>query len=142
MRRSSRDAGFTLLEIMIVVFIVGLLATLVVPRLMGRTDEARRVKASADLATLAQALDLYRLDNGVYPTTEQGLAALVERPSRPPAPKAWRADGYLTRVPTDAWGHPYLYVLLAPERMALKSFGADGVEGGDGLAADIDGSTP
>ena len=136
MRRAVRDAGFTLLEIMIVVFIVGLLATLVAPRLMGRTDEARRVKASADLATLAQALDLYRLDSGAYPTTPQGLAALVSRPTTPPVPRAWREGGYVDEVPPDPWGNPYVYVATA-DRFVLKSLGGDGVEGGEGNAADI-----
>jgi general secretion pathway protein G len=122
---------------MIVVFIVGLLATLVAPRLMGRTDEARRVKATADLATLAQALDLYRLDTGVYPTTPQGLAALVRRPTTPPVPRAWREGGYVAEVPPDPWGNAYVYVATG-DRFVLKSLGGDGVEGGEGNAADID----
>jgi general secretion pathway protein G len=133
-------AGYTLLEVMVVVFIVGLLVTIVAPRIMGRTDDARTTKVRADLASITQALNLYRLDNGAYPTTEQGVEALVERPSRPPVPKAWRADGYLGRVPVDAWGNPYVYLLQTPERFTLKSLGADGVEGGEGLAADIDGT--
>jgi general secretion pathway protein G len=137
-RRGRR--GYTLLEIMVVVFIVGLLVTVVAPRILGRTDDARVTKVAADMASIRQALDLYRLDNGVYPTTEQGVEALVERPTRPPLPKAWRSGGYLTRVPVDSWGHPYVYVLATPERFSLKSLGADGVEGGDGLAADVDGS--
>jgi general secretion pathway protein G len=137
MRRRAHERGFTLLEIMIVVFIVGLLATLVAPRLMGRTDEARRAKAAADLATLAQALDLYRLDSGAYPTTPQGLAALVERPATPPVPTKWRDGGYVDQVPSDPWGHPYVYVVTG-ERFVLKSLGADGVEGGEGNAADVE----
>ena len=141
MRTTRRGRhGYTLLEIMVVVFIVGLLVTVVAPRILGRTDDARLTKVAADMASLRQALDLYRLDNGAYPTTEQGVEALVERPTRPPLPKAWRSPGYLTRVPADAWGHPYVYVLATPERFTLKSLGADGVEGGDGLAADVDGS--
>ena len=137
-RRGQR--GYTLLEIMVVVFIVGLLVTVVAPRILGRTDDARVTKVAADMASIRQALDLYRLDNGVYPTTEQGLEALVERPTRPPLPKAWRSSGYLTRVPVDAWNHAYVYVLVTPERFALTSLGADGIEGGNGLAADVDGS--
>ena len=137
-RRGRR--GYTLLEIMVVVFIVGLLVTVVAPRILGRTDDARVTKVAADMASMRQALDLYRLDNGVYPTTEQGLEALVERPTRPPLPKAWRSSGYLTRVPVDSWNHAYVYVLVTPERFALTSLGADGVEGGEGLAADVDGS--
>ena len=140
-RRMQRGRhGYTLLEIMVVVFIVGLLVTVVAPRILGRTDDARLTKVAADMASIRQALDLYRLDSGVYPTTEQGLEALVERPTRPPLPKAWRSPGYLTRVPVDSWNHPYVYVLVAPERFALTSLGADGVEGGEGLAADVDGS--
>ena len=135
-RRAER--GYTLLEIMVVVFILGLLATIVAPRIMGRTDEARRTKAIADLASIAQALNLYRLDNGGYPSTEQGLEALVERPATAPVPKAWRAEGYLDRMPVDSWGNAYVYVLTTPQRFTLKSFGADGAEGGDGTAADID----
>lgn len=139
MRRGRR--GYTLLEIMVVVFIVGLLVTIVAPRIMGRTDDARRTKAVADMASLGQALNLYRLDNGTYPTTEQGLEALVERPTAPPAPKAWRSEGYVDRLPTDPWGNAYVYVLSSPQRFALASLGADGVEGGDGAAADIDAGT-
>ena len=134
-------SGYTLLEIMVVVFIVGLLVTVVAPRILGRTDDARVTKVAADMASIRQALDLYRLDNGGYPTTEQGLEALVERPTRAPLPKAWRNPGYLTRLPVDSWSHPYVYVLVTPERFALKSLGADGVEGGEGLAADVDGSS-
>lgn len=137
MRRRARDYGFTLLEIMIVVFIVGLLATLVAPRLMGRTDEARRVKATADLATIAQALDLYRLDSGGYPTTPQGLAALVTRPTSPPIPAKWREGGYVDQLPPDPWGNAYVYVATG-DRFLLKSLGADGVEGGEGNAADVE----
>jgi general secretion pathway protein G len=134
----TRRAGYTLLEIVVVVFILGLLATIVAPRIMGRTDEARVTKARADLASVVQALDLYRLDNGVYPTTDQGLEALVERPAAPPPPKAWRPEGYLDRVPADPWGNAYVYVLAGPQRFTLKSLGSDGVEGGEGYAADVD----
>ena len=136
MRRSAR--GFTLLEVMIVVFILGLLATIIVPRLAGRTDEARRVKVIADLKSIAQALDLYRLDAGAYPTTEQGLRALVERPTAPPPPARWNPNGYLDRVPVDPWGHTYVYFRSDTDRYQLKSLGADGVEGGEGVLADID----
>jgi general secretion pathway protein G len=136
-----RAHGYTLLEIMVVVFIIGLLVTIVAPRIVGRTDDARRTKAMADLASIGQALNLYRLDNGTYPTTEQGLQALNERPTSAPAPRAWRNEGYLDRVPIDPWGNPYVYVLVTPQRYALQSFGSDGVEGGDGTAADIDATT-
>jgi len=136
MKRALR--AFTLLEVMIVVFILGLLATIIVPRLVGRTDEARRVKVIADLKSIAQALDLYRLDAGAYPTTQQGLAALVERPTAPPAPARWNRNGYLDRVPSDPWGRTYVYFRSDDDRYQLKSFGADGAEGGEGVFADID----
>jgi len=133
----SRRAGYTLLEIMVVVFILGLLATIVAPRILGRTDDARHAKAVADLKGIEQALNLYRLDTGGYPTTEQGLEALVHRPDRPPLPRTWNPDGYLPALPLDPWGHPYVYVASGP-RFSLKSLGADGVEGGDGKFADVD----
>jgi general secretion pathway protein G len=133
--------GFTLLEVMVVVFILGLLATIVVPRLAGRTDEARRVKAIADMKSVAQALDLYRLDAGTYPTTQQGLAALVERPTAPPAPARWNPQGYLDRVPVDPWGRPYVYFRSDGDRYELRCLGADGTEGGKGVFADIDSRT-
>lgn len=136
-----RTNGYTLLEIMVVVFIIGLLVTIVAPRIVGRTDDARRTKAMADLASIGQGLNLYRLDNGTYPTTEQGLHALNERPTSAPVPRTWRNEGYLDRVPIDPWGNPYVYVLATPQRYALQSLGSDGVEGGDGTAADIDAAT-
>ena len=134
---TSGRRGFTLLEIMVVVFIVGLLATLVAPRIMGRADEARRTKAIADMKSIEQALNLYRLDTGGYPTTEQGLEALVHRPDRPPVPRTWNPNGYLERVPTDPWGKAYAYVATG-DRFVLRSYGPDGVEGGDGRFADLD----
>jgi general secretion pathway protein G len=134
-RPASR--GYTLLEIMVVVFILGLLATLVAPRIMGRTDDARRTKAVADMKGIEQALNLYRLDSGGYPTTEQGIEALVTRPTRPPVPKTWNPNGYLDRVPVDPWGNAYVYVSDGT-RFTLRSYGADGAEGGDGKFADVD----
>ncbi len=136
--RQPGAGGYTLLEIMVVVFILGLLVTIVAPRIMGRTDEARVTSAIANMKSIEQALNLYRLDNGTYPTTEQGLEALVTRPTAPPIPKAWRSEGYLPRVPLDPWGNAFVYVLAIPQRYTLKSLGADGVEGGGGLAGDID----
>ena len=129
--------GFTLLEVMVVMFILGLLATLVAPRIVGRADDARRTKAVADMKAIEQALNLYRLDSGGYPTTEQGLDALVKKPDRPPVPRTWNPNGYLERVPADPWGRPYLYVADGG-RYTLRSYGADGVEGGEGKFADID----
>jgi general secretion pathway protein G len=132
------NRGFTLLEVMVVMFILGLLATLVAPRIVGRADDARRTKAIADLKAIEQALNLYRLDGGGYPTTEQGLDALVKKPDRAPVPRVWNPNGYLDKVPLDPWGHPYLYVADGG-RYTLRSYGADGVEGGEGKFADIDG---
>ena len=129
--------GFTLLEVVVVMFILGLLATLVAPRVVGRADDARRTKAIADMKGVEQALALYRLDNGGCPTTAQGLDALVQKPERPPAPRAWNPSGYLERVPLDPWGHAYVY-LADGERYALGSLGADGAVGGEGQFADLD----
>jgi general secretion pathway protein G len=138
MRRAAPVTdGFTLLEVMVVVFILGLLATLVAPTLLGRAEDARRTKALADMKSVAQALDLYRLDSGDYPTTAQGLEALVRRPETPPVPRNWKPEGYLDRVPVDPWGTPYVYV-AGGGRYTLRSLGADGVEGGEGKFADLD----
>lgn len=138
--RTRTMAGYTLLEIMVVVFILGLLATLVAPRILGRTEDARRTKALADLKAIENALNLYRLDTSTYPTTAQGLEALVRRPDTPPIPRGYKADGYLDRVPLDPWGHPYVYVYASgASRFELRSYGADGVEGGEGRFADLDG---
>lgn len=135
--RSKAQGGFTLIEIMVVVFILGLLITLVAPRILGRTDEARRTKAAADIKAIEQALSLYKLDNGFYPTTEQGLEALVRPPTTGLVPKRWNPDGYLEKVPVDPWDTPYVFESDGT-RYVIRSFGADGVEGGEGAAADID----
>lgn len=135
--QASNVRGFTLIEIMVVVFILGLLVTLVAPKVMGRTDEAKRTKAAADLRAVQQALNLYRLDNGSYPTTDQGLQALVTKPQSGVVPQRWNPEGYLEKVQADPWGHPYVY-LSNGERYTLKSFGADGEEGGEGKYADLD----
>jgi general secretion pathway protein G len=133
-----RSRGFTLIEIMVVVVILAILAALIVPKIMGRPDEARIIAARQDISTIVQALRLYRLDNLRYPSTEQGLAALVTRPSTtPPAPN-WKPGGYLERLPKDPWGNPYQY--LNPglrSEIDVFSFGADGVAGGEGLDTDI-----
>jgi general secretion pathway protein G len=130
--------AFTLIEVMVVVAILAVLAALIVPRIMSRPDEARVVAARQDISSLLQALRLYRLDNLRYPTTEQGLAALVNRPTLPPEPSNWKAGGYIERLPRDPWGHPYQY--LSPGlrgEIDVFSFGADGVAGGEGFDADI-----
>ena len=137
-RCTRRSRAFTLIEIMVVVVIMGVLAALVVPRLMGRTDDARILAAKQDIATLMQALKLYRLDNHRYPTTEQGLQALVTRPASGPAPANWKTGGYVDRLNKDPWGNPYQY--LSPGvhgEVDLFSLGADGKPGGSGVDADI-----
>ncbi len=128
--------GFTLIEVMVVIVILGVLAALVVPRVMNRPDEARVVAAKQDIAAIMQALKLYRLDNQRYPTTEQGLQALVTRPSAGPAAGNWKA--YLDKLPNDPWGKPYQY--LSPGikgEIDVFSLGADGAPGGTGTDADI-----
>ena len=133
-----RSRGFTLIEVMVVIVILGVLAALIVPKVMGRPDEARIVAAKQDIAALSQALKLYRLDNRRYPTTEQGLQALVTKPSLAPVPDNWKTGGYLEKLPKDPWGNPYQY--LAPGvhgEFDVFSFGADGQAGGEGNDADI-----
>lgn len=130
--------GFTLIEIMVVVAILGILAALVVPKIMGRPDEARIVAAKQDIAAIRQALNLYKLDNQRYPTTEQGLAALVERPATNPVPGNWKAGGYLERLMSDPWGTPYQYLNPGLHgEIDIFSLGADGAPGGEGNDADI-----
>lgn len=136
MRR--RQGGFTLMEIMVVIFIIGLLVAIVAPNVLGNQDQAMQQKARADLATLEQALDLYRLDNLRFPTREQGLRALVVRPTSEPQPRAWREDGYIRRLPKDPWGQDYQYRVPGQHgRYDVYSLGADAVEGGEGNDADI-----
>ena len=136
-RKRDDDAGFTLIEIMVVVFILGLLITLVAPRILGRTDEARQTKAAADIKAIEQALHLYKLDNGLYPTTDQGLEALVAPPTTGVLPRRWNPDGYLSKIPSDPWDLPYLFQSDGTNYV-IFSYGADGAEGGEGPAADID----
>lgn len=134
----TRQRGFTLIEIMVVVVILGILAALVVPQVMGRPDQAKVTVAGGDIKGISSALEMYRLDNGTYPTTQQGLEALVAPPSTPPAPRAWNPEGYLKALPVDPWGNPYRY--LSPGAKGpfdLYSLGSDGKPGGTGLAADI-----
>ena len=109
-KKQRRQSGFTLIEVMVVIAIIGILAALIVPKIMNRPDQARRVAATQDIATVMQALKLYRLDNGRYPTTDQGLRALVERPTTDPIPNNWKDGGYLERLPNDPWGAPYQYL--------------------------------
>jgi len=132
--------GFTLIELMVVIVILGILAGLVVPRIMGRPEEAKQVKAKIQIECLESALKLYKLDNGMYPSTEQGLQALVESPEVGTLPKKWRKGGYLEkgRVPKDPWGNEFVY--LSPgvnDDYDIISYGSDGVSGGEDKNMDI-----
>ncbi len=131
-------AGFTLIEIMVVIAIIGILAGLVVPKLQGNAIEARRTSAKTEIATVMQQLKMYKLDNSRYPTTEQGLQALVTKPTTGPIPNKYKDGGYLERMPKDPWGNPYQY--LSPGihgEVDVFSYGADGQPGGTGADADI-----
>jgi len=131
-------AGFTLLEIMVVIVILGLLAALVVPKLIGRTEEAKRTQTRIQIKNLEQALQLFKLDNGFYPSTEQGIEALVRAPEIGRVPKNYRKGGYLDRVPKDPWGNNYVYISPGTQGdYDISSYGADGVAGGEGEDADI-----
>lgn len=133
-----RARGFTLVEIMVVVVIIGILGALVVPKLMGRTGESRVTAAKVDISTLMQALKLYKLDNQRYPTTEQGLVSLVTKPTAAPVPNGWKAGGYIDKLPKDPWGNAYQYMQPGVHgEVDLFSLGADGQPGGTGEDADI-----
>ena len=132
--------GFTLIEIMVVIVILGILASLIAPRLIGRTDDAKHLKAKLDIANLETALKLYKLDSGTYPDTEQGIEALVQKPESGKIPLKWRAGGYLEKgsVPNDPWGQAYVY--LSPGNHGdfdIISYGADGIPGGENNNRDI-----
>lgn len=137
--RSRRvHRGFTLIEIMVVVAIIAILGATVVPLIMDRPNEARVVRAKNDIATLSSALELYKLDNFNYPSTEQGLVALVEEPSGDPEPANWKRGGYIQKLPKDPWGREYIY--LSPGENGeydIISLGNDGVEGGEDFDEDI-----
>ena len=138
MRCTICQRGFTLLEVMVVVVILGILAALVVPKIISRPDEARIIAAKQDIASLMQALKLYRLDNHRYPSSEQGLQALVVQPTTAPVPPNWKAGGYLERLPKDPWGNPYQYLNPGVHgEIDVFSLGADGAPGGEGNDADI-----
>lgn len=118
-------SGFTLVEVMVVVVILGILAALIVPKIMSRPEQARIVKVKQDISSIQSALDLYKLDNSVYPTTDQGLQALVTRPSTPPVPRDWKSDGYLQDLPVDPWGEAYQY-MNDNEKVRIFSYGPKG----------------
>ncbi len=137
----KNSKGFTLLEILVVVFILGILAAIVAPKIMGRTDEAKVTEAKVQIKDFETALKLYKLDSGNYPTTEQGLQALIDPPTDGPQPKNYRKGGYLEqkKVPVDPWGNPFVYICPGTHGdFDLSSLGADGKEGGEGYDADID----
>lgn len=134
----KHSRGFTLIEIMVVMVILGLLVAIVAPNIMGRSDQAKVTVAETQLSNIANALDLYRLDNSHYPSTQQGLEALVAKPTGSPEPNNWNPDGYLKSVPQDPWGGQYQYVSPGTEGpYDLYSFGSDGQPGGEDDAADI-----
>jgi general secretion pathway protein G len=123
-----RIKGFTLVEVMVVVVILGILAAIIVPKIMSRPEQARIVKAKQDILAIQSALDLYKLDNSFYPTTDQGLAALITKPSGNPVPRNWKSDGYLQQLPVDPWGENYQYT-NENDRLHIYSFGPKGKDG-------------
>jgi len=140
-KRVWKEEGFTLIELMVVIVIIGLLATFIAPRLFGRVEEAKIAEAKIQMRSFENALELFKIDNGFYPSTEQGLEALVVRPTTGRVPQKWREGGYLDkgRVPLDPWGNRYIFLspgINAPD-YEIKSLGPDGSEGGDGENADI-----
>ena len=137
-RRAQRQHGFTLIEIMVVVVILGILAAIVVPRIMSRPDDARIAKAKQDIRVIESALELYRLDNFYYPSTQQGLEALVQQPGGEPPAKNWKPGGYLKSMPKAPWDRPYQYLNPGSHgEYDIYSLGADGTPGGDGVNADL-----
>ena len=136
LRIKGLPRGFTLIEIMVVVVIIGLLATLIVPNVIGQGDAARVTAAQIDIRAIGNALDLYRLNNSHYPSTVQGLEALVNKPAGFPEPRSWGPEPYLKKLPTDPWGTEFVYINNG-FNYELYSFGADGQEGGENLMADI-----
>ncbi len=136
---SRRVRGFTLIEIMVVITIIAVIASFAVPRILGRSDDARRKAAGIEITTIKRALQMYYLDNSNYPTTEQGLQALVSKPTLAPIPNNWKAGGYVEKINPDPWGNPYQYVKpgLGGSPFEIFSYGADGKPGGEGNDEDI-----
>jgi general secretion pathway protein G len=136
--KKNIERGFTLIEVMIVVVILGILAAVVIPRILDRPDQARVTAAKADIAVIMQQLKLYRLDNALYPATDQGLQALTIKPATNPIPPNWKPGGYLEKLPNDPWGRPYQYLNPGLKgELDVFSLGADGQPGGEGNNADI-----
>ncbi len=141
MVKTFTSQGFTLIEIIVVVFILSLLAAIVVPKIVGRTDDARIAEAKVQIKNFETALKLFKLDNGFYPSTEQGLQALIEKPTVGMLPKKYKDGGYLeqSKIPLDAWGNPYVYISPGTHGdYDIIAFGADGQEGGEGKDSDIE----
>lgn len=142
MRIYTDERGFTLIELMVVLVILGILAVVVMPNIVGNPEKARRIKAKMEIQSFEQALKMYYIDNGTYPTTEQGLLALVEKPEVEPLARNWKEGGYLEKgkIPNDPWNTPYVY--LSPGVNStdydLESYGADGEDGGEEKYADIE----
>lgn len=132
----NKQSGFTLIEIMVVVVILGVLGALIVPNIISAPDEARVAAAKSDIGAIGTALERYRLDNSVYPSTEQGLEALVEEPTGFPEPRKWGPEPYLKKTPVDPWDEPYYY-FSEDRNFEIYSYGADRKEGGEGVDADI-----
>lgn len=136
--KKQSQQGFTLIEIIVVVVIIGILATLIAPKFLGRTDDARITKAKNDIKALESALELYKLDNYTYPTTDQGLEALVTLPTATPQPANWKAGGYIKHLSKDPWQRDYLFISPGEHsEIDIYTLGADGVDGGEGAAKDI-----
>ncbi len=136
-RQNLKEQGFTLIEIMVVVIIIGILAAIVAPNVIGRVDDAQITKAKAEISNIENAMKFYRLDNFTYPTTEQGIEALVSKPQDPNI-RNWKPGGYLDRLPKDPWGNPYLYLNPGNNgEIDIYTLGRDGTPGGEGLDADI-----
>ena len=136
--KNRSQLGFTLIEVMVVIAIIGIMATLIVPQIMSKPNEARVIAAKQDINSLVQALKLYRLDNSRYPTTEQGLSALVAKPTSEPIPQNWKPNGYVDRLPKDPWGFAYQYSNPgARAEIDVFSLGADNKPGGTGFDADL-----
>ena len=136
-RACARQRGFTLIEIMVVVIILGILVAMVAPNVIGRIDDAQITKAKTEIRTMESALKFYRIDNFVYPTTEQGLQSLVSKPADPNI-RNWKPGGYIDRLPNDPWGNPYLYLNPGTQgQIDIYTLGRDGQPGGEGIDADI-----
>ncbi|PVZ67608.1 type II secretion system major pseudopilin GspG [Pelagibaculum spongiae] len=138
MKNFSRNKGFTLIELMVVVTILAILVGIVAPRILDNPDKARVAAAKTDIANLEQALQLYKLDNFSYPSTDQGLEALVTKAAGSPEPKNFKSGGYMPRLPKDPWGNPYLFLSPGEQgEIDVFSYGADGEPGGEAASADI-----